>query len=57
MRPLIYDDMDDEDNIGQEDKNEHVSLFAFKLVTACVNIILLSSDTSIADLTRFRFPA
>ena len=25
QRPLIYDDMDNEDNSGQEDTNEHVS--------------------------------
>ena len=25
QRPLIYDDMDDEDDSGQEDTNEHVS--------------------------------
>jgi hypothetical protein len=25
QRPFIYDDMDDDDNSGQEDTNEHVS--------------------------------
>jgi hypothetical protein len=25
QRPLIYDNMDDDDDIGQEDTNEHVS--------------------------------
>jgi hypothetical protein len=33
------------------------SLFAFKLlVNACVNVLLLSSDTAISDLTMFRIP-
>jgi NADH:ubiquinone oxidoreductase subunit B-like Fe-S oxidoreductase len=32
------------------------SLYVFKLVTACVNVILLSSDTSIVDQTRFSIP-
>ena len=31
-------------------------VYAFKLVIACVNVLLLSSDTSIVDLIRFRIP-
>jgi hypothetical protein len=31
-------------------------LYAFELVTACVNVLLLRSDTAISDLTLLRIP-
>ena len=31
-------------------------LYAFKLVIACVNVLLLSSDRAISDQTMFRIP-
>jgi hypothetical protein len=31
-------------------------LYAFKLVNACVFVLLLSADTAISDLTMFSIP-
>jgi hypothetical protein len=56
QRPLFYDIWAMRTIVGRRTQMNMFPLYAFKLVTACVNILLLSSDTSIADLTRFRIP-
>jgi hypothetical protein len=52
QRPLIYYDIDNDDDSEQEDTMNMFPLYAFKLVTACVNVLLLSADTAISDLTN-----
>jgi hypothetical protein len=48
QRPLIYDDMDNDDDSGQEDTNVHVSFVRVKIS----NVPLLSSSTATSELVQ-----
>jgi hypothetical protein len=42
--------------VGKRTRMNMFPLYAVKLVTTCVNVLLLSSDRAISDLTMFRIP-